>query len=294
VAASFASAEPSFAPRAVASSAGIFLDDLVMSDSGAVPHVRISPAPRLGQMLTLSRKQIDEALSAAGFSNIPGPAMIRVGRRVRLLDQEEILQRVAAQLQKEIVGSRGELDLRFARPWTAAEVPDESLVLKVVDLPPNGLTALFVCRLELSTSNEIVGRWQVSLAAKIWRDVWVSHRPVPRSMPLANAELGRERRDVLTIHDALAAFDSVDDSLETSEYLPANTPLLARAIKPRPTIRRGQTAAAMLVDGGLSISMKVEVLEDGIPGQLVRIRNPQTRRELRGKVQSEGTILVCL
>jgi flagella basal body P-ring formation protein FlgA len=40
--------------------------------------------------------------------------------------------------------------------------------------------------------------------------------------------------------------------------------------------------------------MKVEVLEDGVPGQVIRIRNPQTRRELRGKVQNEQTVVVSL
>jgi flagella basal body P-ring formation protein FlgA len=40
--------------------------------------------------------------------------------------------------------------------------------------------------------------------------------------------------------------------------------------------------------------MKVDVLEDGATGQVIRIRNPQTRRELRGKVQDEQTILISL
>jgi flagella basal body P-ring formation protein FlgA len=51
---------------------------------------------------------------------------------------------------------------------------------------------------------------------------------------------------------------------------------------------------AIFQNGALSISFKVEVLEDGQPGQSIRIRNPRTRREFFGKVQNERTITVAL
>ena len=42
----------------------------------------------------------------------------------------------------------------------------------------------------------------------------------------------------------------------------------------------------------MTISLKVEVLEEGAVGQSVRVRNPVSKREFRGKVQNEQTILV--
>ena len=62
----------------------------------------------------------------------------------------------------------------------------------------------------------------------------------------------------------------------------------------RPVVARGQTADAVVRDGAMLISLKVEVLEEGAPGQMVRVRNPQSRRELRGKVQDEKTIAITL
>jgi flagella basal body P-ring formation protein FlgA len=38
--------------------------------------------------------------------------------------------------------------------------------------------------------------------------------------------------------------------------------------------------------------VKAEALEDGVPGQIVRVRNLQSRREFKGKVQDEQTVLV--
>ena len=50
----------------------------------------------------------------------------------------------------------------------------------------------------------------------------------------------------------------------------------------------------MLQDGALLITLKVEALEDGAPGQLIRVRNPLSRRDLRGKVVDHQSILVSL
>ena len=51
---------------------------------------------------------------------------------------------------------------------------------------------------------------------------------------------------------------------------------------------------AVFQDGTLSISLKVEILEDGLLGQTIRVRNPKTKRELYGKVQNEETVLITL
>ncbi len=282
-------------PSVQVTSAGIFLDDLATSTNTVVPHVRISAAPRFGQSLTLSRQQIITAASRAiaSATTFTGDE-VRVTRRARALDEEELKLLVTAQLQRDFVKDRGELDLRLARPWSTVTIPDEPLSLRISELPATGLSPLFIARIELGSTNEIVGPWQVSLSAKLWRDVWTSRTALRRGALLVDADIVRERRDVLAIREALAEFTASDPTVESAEYIAPNTPLLARSIKARPVVRRGQSAEAVVADGALIISMKVEVLEDGAPGQVVRVRNPQTKRELRGKVQSEQTILVSL
>jgi MoxR-like ATPase len=106
--------------------------------------------------------------------------------------------------------------------------------------------------------------------------------------------LGRDRRDLLTVHEPLAEISPDDATQELVEPLSAGSLLLARSLKLRPVIHRGQVADAVLQSGALSISMKVEALEDGAPGQIIRVRNSQSRRDIRGKVMNEQTVLVSL
>lgn len=281
------------APQAQVTSAGVFLDEIVTATNSVVPHVRVFAAPRFGQTLVLSRQQVEAVVTNSG-AMLAGAPQVRITRKARPLDEEELKLLITAQLQRDVIKDRGELELRFARSWTTISVPDESLSVRVTDLPATGVSGLFVCRVEVSTDTESVGAWQTSLAAKVWREVWTTRTALRRGALLADADLVRERRDVLNIRDALADFTTADLNLETAEYIAPNAPLLARSIKTKPAVRRGQSAEATVSDGALSISMKVEVLEDGIPGQVIRIRNPQTRRELRGRVQNEQTILVSL
>lgn len=70
--------------------------------------------------------------------------------------------------------------------------------------------------------------------------------------------------------------------------------MLNRSVRARPIVQRGQLVEGIYQDGGLSISLKVELLEDGLPGQTIRVRNPKTKRELHGKVQNEQTVVIAL
>ncbi len=99
---------------------------------------------------------------------------------------------------------------------------------------------------------------------------------------------------MLSLRDPLCDLPANAAAYELGESVPAGAPLLARAIRLRPVVARGQIADAVVRDGVMVISLKVEVLEEGVPGQMVRVRNYQSRRELRGKVEDEHTIAIPL
>ena len=229
--------------------------------------------------------------TVAGSSTNAAVSALRPGRP---FTEQDLLRLLTATLQREYVKDDGELELRLTQPWKTRTLPDEPLTLKVLDMPTLGVTPVFIVRFELRTPREVLGTWQAALKAWIWRGIWVARSPLDRGESLADAAVQRERRDVLLLHEPLADFSPGDTTLELSESLPAGAPLLARSVRPRPVVHRGQTANALLQDGALSITMKVEVLEDAAPGQMVRVRNAQSRRDIRGKVINEHTILVSL
>lgn len=277
---------------------GVFLSQLSVPTVD-LPRLRICDSPAFGKPLLLKRGQVAELARSAGFeqplTNWTGPDAVRIQRRSRSLDEKETLQLLTSVLQKQYAKDAGELGLRLTRPWTSANVPDEPFALKVLEIPTSGIGPVFIIRFELETAfGEHIGSWQASLQAKVWREIWVSGSPLRRGDSLRGADLKRERRDMLLCREPLAEVASDDQSLEFSESVQPDSPILARMLRHRAIVHRGQSIAALVHDGALMITLKVEALEDGAAGQVIRVRNPISRRDLHGKVLDEQNILVSL
>jgi flagella basal body P-ring formation protein FlgA len=287
-------------PKAQVDGSGIFLDELAVppATSAVPPHIRLASAPNLGQTASFSREQITELVRkhASEFftSNWSGATQICVSRRTRQFLNSDMTDLLTATLQREIIKDRGEVEVHLTRTWSPVTVPDEPLSLKIYDLPPGGLIPNCVLRCELWDGKERVGEWQLAVQASVWRDVPVARSPLQRGELLKDADIAMERRDVLVLRDTYRNMAHVDDTLQLAESIPTGSPLLNRSVRVRPIIQRGQVVEGVYQEGSLSISLKVEILEDGLLGQTVRIRNPKTRHELYGKVQNDQTVLIAL
>ena len=212
----------------------------------------------------------------------------------RAFSESELVTLLTTTLQRDYVKDRGELELGLKQSWIAPVLPAEPLTVRILEMPSMGVTPSFIMRFELCAAGETLGTWQTALQAHVWREVWVAHSNLRRGQPLAGADITRERCDVLNVREALADFTLADAHLELAESVGAGNPLLARAIKARAVIHRGQVANALVQDGALSITTKVEALEDGAPGQMIHARNPISHRELNGQVLDNQTILISL
>ena len=208
--------------------------------------------------------------------------------------ESDLAELLTATLQVQYIKDQGELELHLTRPWTARTVPDAPLSIKILELPNAGVTPSFIVRFELRAGDEALGTWQMPVQARVWREVWVARSALKRGELVADADIDRARRDILSVRSSLAEFEAGDASLEMAEPLQSGSPLLSRSVRPRPVVRRGQTVAALIQDGALNVTIKVEVLQDGAPGQIVRARNVVSRRDVQGRVLDEQTILISL
>lgn len=241
-------------------------------------------------LLTLFLARFDNVLHA----DEPATVVQASAPHTRTLTEADTLALLTTALQKNYVKDKGELEITFTQPWTAPVLPDEPLTVKILELPTVGVTPSFIIRFQLCTATQTVGTWQATVQAHVWREVWVAHSDLQRGELISAADVARERRDVLGIYESLAEFSTDDSSLELASQIQSGNILLARNLKPRAVVHRGQITDGLLQDGALSIMMKVEALEDGAPGQIIRARNPVSMHNLSGKVINEKTILISL
>ncbi|HAM70728.1 MAG TPA: flagella basal body P-ring formation protein FlgA [Verrucomicrobiales bacterium] len=299
-----AGAEPpeppwSLLPQAQVTGAGVFLDQLVAgADTNAVPHTRLADAPPMGRILQLSSAQVAAALRSAapafaarGWSGAPAT---QVTRRTRALPAAEVLAALKEQLQQAAARDAGELEIRFLRPWSPTVIPDEPYTLRLDNLPPSGLSPILQLRFELTSEQESLGFWQVGLEARLTREVWVARSQLRRGDPVQEADVAREPRDTLRYRDLLPADADFTQGWVVAEPLNPGQPLLRRSLAPRVVVQRGQLLEAVFKEGGLTVSLKVEALDPGAQGQVIRVRNTTSRRELRAKVLNDQAVQIQL
>ena len=214
--------------------------------------------------------------------------------RVRKLEEAEVRELLVQALKREREDGQGDWELTFTRPWTPLTIADGTLKVEVLEPALDRITSTSIFRFEIHNGSNVLGSWQVPARVRLLREVLLSHANLQRGESLSSADLSHERRDVLTMRQPLTDLPSDPGAYELTEPVPVGAPLTAHAVRLKPVVVRGQLADAKVHDGAMVISLKVEVLEEGVPGQIVRVRNPQSRRELRGRVQDERTITITL
>jgi flagella basal body P-ring formation protein FlgA len=223
-------------------------------------------------------------------TNAPANTTIQKHR----LEEEELRGLLTAALTQGAPVADGEWELRLTRAWTPITVPAEPLRAEIIEPAPSRMTSSCILRFELRAGGVVVGSWQVPVQTKLWREVLVAPNLIKRGQVLSESLFTRERRDVLRMRDPLCDLPADAAGYELSETVPAGMVLTARSLRLRPVVFRGQMADAIVRNGAMVISLRIEVLEEGAPGQIVRVRNPLSRREFRGKVQDERTIAALL
>jgi flagella basal body P-ring formation protein FlgA len=232
--------------------------------------------------------------AALDTTNWTGPDQICITRRARQLLDFQVMEMLTGALQEEYSKQHGDLETHLSRPWTPPLVPDEDLTLKLTELPSDGLMPDSLVGFDLWAGKEWIGSWQVAIQSRLWRDVPVARSPLSRGQLLRDADIALERRDVLSRHEAFINLSTADPSEELCENVPAGQAVLRHCVRLRPVMRRGQIVDAVYEEGSLRISLKVETMEEGAIGQIVRVRNPRTQHDLYGKIENEETILITL
>ncbi|MDP7010417.1 MAG: flagellar basal body P-ring formation chaperone FlgA [Verrucomicrobiota bacterium] len=188
----------------------------------------------------------------------------------------------------------GELELIPTRPLPTISVPANKTVQLRVLYHPGTPMAYMRVKFSLRTDDEQLGEWTVYYRAKLYRDVWVARSPGQTKKPLDQVDLAKERRDVINVRQALWQGKKADSTFCLAQGVSSGSLIYDRHVKFTPVVKRGQVASAFVQIRSLTIRLKVEVLEDGAPGETVRMRNLQTKKELRGTVINGKFIKVSL
>jgi flagellar basal body P-ring formation protein FlgA len=180
----------------------------------------------------------------------------------------------------------GQLTLEWARPRPAeAALPAE---LSIVNFPST-LSPQLLLRVRTATATGPAEHTLV-IRAQLWRDGWAAREPANRGEAVIRQSLETQRFDALRDRDAVAAAEDLD--LIYARNIPNGRLLTWRDVARRPLVRRGQLIEVAATDGPLTVTLRAVALADAGRGEVVRVRNPDSRKEFSAQVVAEARALV--
>ena len=180
----------------------------------------------------------------------------------------------------------GELTLEWARPRPAAAATPAALEILSF---PTALAPQLVLRVRAAGEGVAVEH-NLIVRAQLWRDGYALREPAAREESVQTNALEVVRFDALRDRDVVTAAEDLD--LVYVRSVPAGRLLTWRDVGRRPLVRRGQMIEVAATDGALTVTLRAIALADGGRGEVVRVRNPDSRKEFSAQVVAEARALV--
>jgi flagella basal body P-ring formation protein FlgA len=184
----------------------------------------------------------------------------------------------------------GELQLELLRAWTAPARTARVWTIEVAEYP-NVMASSLLARCHLLADGQVAGEVTVTLHAALWRDAWSARQPLPANGTFDPALLETRRVDFLRERDALPA-QVGDHEFMFARAIQPNRLLTWHDVIRRPLVRKGDYVEVAAIDGLLQITMRGLAMESGAQGDMVIIRNPESKKDISAQVVAENRVQI--
>ena len=184
----------------------------------------------------------------------------------------------------------GDLQVELLRAWTPPTHVAANWELNILEFPASSSSSMMLrCRLVGDAVPVLETTFVVR--AQLWRDVWVTRQPLTIGAAFDASILEVRRVDILRERDALPA--SVGDRSQIfARAVPAGRMLTWRDIARRPLVKKGELIEVAAIEGPLVVTMKGVAMENGAQGEIVTVRNPESRKDFSALVVDENRVQV--
>jgi flagellar basal body P-ring formation protein FlgA len=184
----------------------------------------------------------------------------------------------------------GDLQLELLRAWNSPDRVACNWQVQVLEYPTLPSSSMLVrCRV-LADGNP-VGETTFVLRASLWREVWIARQPLANGAAFDPSLLDTRRVDLFRERDVVPATVG-DRTFIFNRSVQAGRSLTWSDIGRRPLVRKGDVVEVSASDGMLSISMKALAMQNGAQGEVVTVRNLESRKDFTAFVVDENHVQV--
>jgi flagella basal body P-ring formation protein FlgA len=213
------------------------------------------------------------------------PAEVAGSSSATALTREQVLALLTRDLAAHF-NLEGDLQVELLRAWAPPARTASLWELNVLEYPSAASSSMLL-RCRVLADGEAVSDATFVLRAQLWRDAWVTKQPLAIGGTFEPEMLEARRVDLFRDRDALPAAIG-DPSYVFARAVPAGRLLSWRDISRKPLVKKGSSVEVTAVDGVLAISMKAVAMENGAQGEMVTLRNPESRKDFTAMVVGEN------
>ncbi|MEZ5277749.1 MAG: flagellar basal body P-ring formation chaperone FlgA [Opitutaceae bacterium] len=238
-----------------------------------------------------------EATGAAGApGSASGPAESVLNREIPAgtetgsapLDLVSLLE--SALIDK--LGLPGRVELIPTGLLPAVSDDGEPVDVVLIENPQRLSGSGVVLRYEILKAGESAGEWRGVFRCRHLAEVWVPTRRLDPGEPMLPSDFEAREVDLVRNAKSVVADQEQFYRYELARSVYPGRPISWSDLTPRSLVRKGELVDVVVRDGILSISMKALAVNTGSLGDVVAVRNLESKREFPAEVIDEKTVQV--
>lgn len=257
---------------------------------GAEP---LMAAPKFdGARATLSGPKLRELIIqrfGTGLPELVVPDHVQVQRGGQVIDAMSLRPAIDKVLTQGLAHLEGEVELREHRMAEYLFVDDKGpLQIRVV---PVGTLAPGRVSLRLEALNEagkVVRNFTGTVFADVWKTVPCAARVLNRGNILEPGLVTFARKNLAYM--SRMPWDGRGLPLRVAAAVGSGQVIFADAVEPIPVIQKGAAVTLVYEGQTLKLSVPAESLEDGGIGEVIRVRNMQSKKIIAARVLNAETV----
>jgi flagella basal body P-ring formation protein FlgA len=259
--------------------------------------VEVGRAPLPGLSRTLDPAYLKARLRLAGVDLaslvLDFPRIVSIATASQQVTGTVLLEAVREQLLATRPDEAESLSIQSSGATPGAvTLPAGSLELKVRTRPGAVLLGSISATVDAWVDGALVRSISVPVRVSQQAEVLVAARPIGRAVPIGPEDVRVERRELSTGQEALRDPGAVLGR-QAVRNIVAGEPILAALVSQPPLVRRGDMVVLTAEARGIRAMTQGEAKEDGKAGQVVRVRNLTSNREIYGTVDGERSVRVA-
>ncbi len=248
-------------------------------------------APALGRESAIRRSDVDAILKRT-YSRVTwewsGPDQCLVTRPANEVTEAQVIPMLEEALRKFVSGE-GEVHVLQLVNYSPLLIPRQNSFTEIELVSPNTNTRFGQGSLNVENDSRPFIRRNFRFEWEWKRPVWVARSNLPAG-PLQPDSFSMEVRNVLSISGEPYFGGSLPTDLVLDHALTRGDTLVRSNIKSAIAVTRGSSVSACIHSGALLVSMRGVAMESGSVGQTIRVQNPNSGKELYGKITHENTV----